>query len=593
MIKIDENNLDDNITYKGKYQFNNINNSMGFKKIENNNLGFLNSHVWIYYQFYNNKKSTKKYLQIFPEYLEYVDIYIVDENKTKIIKAGKFRNFPKELTIKDSGIIVPINFNHGKTEIFIRIKTHLNYYFKIHLSQPEYYLQNRSLEWMWYGMLGGILLFVSIFYFTIGLFTKEKLYIYYSGMFFFQFLYNFDIYGFNKYFFEYLPINNQYHVSILYLAISLIFTYLFFEEVTNFRYFFPKIFKTLKLSIITILSSLAILSFFYIQYTLTYLIIFSQLLLIFTLIFSLYIAFIKKYSSAKFYFYGTSILVVTTIYQFSSFFQKIVPFEEDFTIYAGEYAILLDLILLSFALSKRINMINREKEKNKKLLFNQSKMVTIAQTINNISHQWRQPLSELSALNLRLDSKLYINEIPSYSFLKEYSKNSNNIINFLSKTIDVFSDLNSTKVEKTSVNLKETIKNILNLYQDTFTKYNIEIKINIDDNISIFIDKKAFYQIILTILNNAKDELIHNNIKNPKIIISSKQYKNYLELYIEDNGNGIKKEYLNEIFKPYFSTKGSSGLGLYIAKTILEIKLKGSIKASNLNSGVKFTLKFN
>jgi C4-dicarboxylate-specific signal transduction histidine kinase len=96
-------------------------------------------------------------------------------------------------------------------------------------------------------------------------------------------------------------------------------------------------------------------------------------------------------------------------------------------------------------------------------------------------------------------------------------------------------------------------------------------------------------QVILNILNNAKDILVEKEIKKPKIIIDiNKHEKNIISIEIKDNGGGIDEKNIDKIFDMYFSTKDKKngmGLGLYISKIIIENKLKGKIYAKNYQNG--------
>jgi len=58
---------------------------------------------------------------------------------------------------------------------------------------------------------------------------------------------------------------------------------------------------------------------------------------------------------------------------------------------------------------------------------------------------------------------------------------------------------------------------------------------------------------------------------------------------VRDNGGGIPEEILDRIFDPYFTTKADgSGIGLYMSKMIIELHMKGSITAKNIEGGVEF-----
>lgn len=62
---------------------------------------------------------------------------------------------------------------------------------------------------------------------------------------------------------------------------------------------------------------------------------------------------------------------------------------------------------------------------------------------------------------------------------------------------------------------------------------------------------------------------------------------------IEDNGGGIEKQVIEKIFDPYFTTKApdkGTGIGLYMAKTIIEKHMDGAINVTNTENGALFTI---
>ena len=122
---------------------------------------------------------------------------------------------------------------------------------------------------------------------------------------------------------------------------------------------------------------------------------------------------------------------------------------------------------------------------------------------------------------------------------------------------------------------------------------NIEL-ININKNIVLNTYLNEYEQVLLNIINNAKDILIEKKIKNPIIKISAAQDEDYIILYIVDNGGGIFVVPKGKIFEPYFTTKhksGGTGMGLYISKLIIQSSFKGDIKVKNVDDGVKFIVK--
>jgi len=102
-------------------------------------------------------------------------------------------------------------------------------------------------------------------------------------------------------------------------------------------------------------------------------------------------------------------------------------------------------------------------------------------------------------------------------------------------------------------------------------------------------------QVILNILKNAQDSL-KNASKQRQSSISIRTYDtdSHAVIEIEDNGGGIKEEYMDKIYDPYFSTKdekNGTGLGLYMSKTIIQEHHKGELNAFNTDDGVCFVIK--
>ena len=98
-------------------------------------------------------------------------------------------------------------------------------------------------------------------------------------------------------------------------------------------------------------------------------------------------------------------------------------------------------------------------------------------------------------------------------------------------------------------------------------------------------------QVIINIINNAKDVLVEKNTPNPYVKIKLENLKGKVLITIEDNGGGIPDEVLPKIFDPYFTTKEESngtGLGLYMSHKIIEESLKGKLYVENTCEGAKF-----
>ena len=122
----------------------------------------------------------------------------------------------------------------------------------------------------------------------------------------------------------------------------------------------------------------------------------------------------------------------------------------------------------------------------------------------------------------------------------------------------------------------------------TLSNSHIDVVTKIDIHSSIKIYKRELIQVLINLLNNAKDALEGNSNDNKKLSIIVVEHDKKITIEVSDNGNGIEEVIINKIFDPYFSTKDmktGTGLGLYMSKTIIEKHLKGKLIAKNNEAG--------
>jgi len=230
---------------------------------------------------------------------------------------------------------------------------------------------------------------------------------------------------------------------------------------------------------------------------------------------------------------------------------------------------------------------NREKEQ---LLVQKSKFIALGEMISHIAHQWRQPLSELSSILMYIRFKYSIDALDSKT-MEQKSQEADKVLEFMSQTIDDFRNFFMPKKEKEEFYLYKVVDLVINIISSTLKNYNIDLQIDIDKNITLKTYLNEYEQVLLNILNNAKDVLIEKNIKNPTIKITAYEEDTYVVLYVEDNGGGVLVEPKGKIFEPYFTTKEDSkgtGIGLYMSKIIVDKNMKGKLRVRNTKVGAKF-----
>ena len=245
-------------------------------------------------------------------------------------------------------------------------------------------------------------------------------------------------------------------------------------------------------------------------------------------------------------------------------------------------------------LEEKVNtQIEELREKNEQILQN-AKMVSMGEMIGNIAHQWRQPLSTIS---IKASTIAFKNE-SNLLDLDELNQEMETIVetaNYLSKTIDTFKNFLKEDKELIKMDLQDVVCRSIDIVKPNLDNNYIELRKNIPEElIQVQLTQGELEEVIINIVNNAKDALIENQIKNPLIQLTLKEDDSYAIITIEDNGGGIPNDIIPRIFEPYFTTKHKSqgtGLGLHIVYKIIKESLNGDITVHNSNNGAIFTIK--
>ncbi|WP_198306114.1 sensor histidine kinase [Arcobacter vandammei] len=235
--------------------------------------------------------------------------------------------------------------------------------------------------------------------------------------------------------------------------------------------------------------------------------------------------------------------------------------------------------------------VNKSREKDK-ILFQQAKLASLGEMIGNISHQWRQPLMEINSVFLPIEAKIILNKKVEYSEILEAIEKLNSITKFMSDTIDDFRDFFSTDKEKIQFNLLEQINSTVNIISASLKANDIKLDIILQKNPELIGYKNEYSQVLINIINNAKDELIARKIENPYIKITIYEENDLIYTIIEDNAGGIKVKPIDKIFEPFFTynKQNGSGIGLFMSKLIIEQNMYGKISARNKKAGACFEI---
>ena len=241
---------------------------------------------------------------------------------------------------------------------------------------------------------------------------------------------------------------------------------------------------------------------------------------------------------------------------------------------------------ISNAFNQMQEQLNEEIKKNQEKevqLITQNRNAAMGEMLRAIIHQWKQPLNVISVVNSSVKFSLENGlNIDNKSLMQDCDKIEEEI-NYMNQTIEDFRNFFKPQPSKI-YNINDSIKKVYRLLSKIYNSKGIEIELNLKDNLLTEGYSNELEQVIINILNNAKDAIVENEAKIKKIIINSYQKENNIAISIIDFAGGIDEKIIEKIFDPYFTTKSSdkgTGIGLDMSKKIIE-KVNGKILVSNI-----------
>lgn len=248
-------------------------------------------------------------------------------------------------------------------------------------------------------------------------------------------------------------------------------------------------------------------------------------------------------------------------------------------------------------LEEMVRVEVEERRQKEEMLIQQSKMAEMGEMIGFIEHQWKNLLHNVtlhaSLMRWDFESKIPVESDAREGAIKDFDELIGKL-NFMSKTLSDFRSFLKPSKNRGLFLVPMAIKEAIRLMDARIKDFGVTITIEeCESNCEILGFKNEFIQVVINILSNAVDA-INTNKKTDggQIIIRHKLEQGKVILEIQDNGGGVSGELLpDKVFKPYLSTKeGGSGIGLYMAHSIIKTQFGGSITAENKDQGALFTI---
>ncbi len=235
-------------------------------------------------------------------------------------------------------------------------------------------------------------------------------------------------------------------------------------------------------------------------------------------------------------------------------------------------------------------MAKQKVKEQERLLHVQARQAAMGEMISMIAHQWKQPLSSISAVasNMRIQQALGNS---SADKLEESTGIILDQTQYLAHTISDFRNFFKQDKEIKKIKASDTIDDALLIVDKLLQNNEIQLHTSYLSNRPFSTYPKELQHVFINLIKNAADILMENVTQDRWIKVSTEDKDESVVFEVSDNGGGIKPDAIDRVFEPYFSTKNEkngTGLGLYMSQTIIEKHLKGKLSCRNGEHGAIF-----
>ncbi len=582
---------------------------------ESINFGFTRSVYWFKIDVQSDLQSLNKqwWLTIAYPLLEQIDLYLVTENGAlrKHSRMGSAEHHRlEEYPLRNFVTDLPL-LPEQKQTLLIRVKTQSSMQVPITIAASDTLLGTLEKESLKIGLYYGIFLIIFLYNAVLFVYTKDSNYIRYILFLTFFILWQLSFDGIGR---EYLWQDSQWmihQVSASLIAFTAFFALYFSRRFLTIDVYFPKT-DLLIVGLKTLSFVLGIIALF-VPYASVIVYITAMVSVVPVVLLATGIAVMRRgYRPARFYVAGwSSFLVGTIIFAFNKF--DLIPSFYGVN-HVQQIGSAVEMIFLSWALADRVHLLQREyinklshlnetlsasvqsaldsARAKDRLFVQQSRLAAMGEMIEQIAHQWRQPLNNLALINQDLYVRYKLGKCDEESFDRTHSQIDEHL-QYLSKTIDDFRNYYKADKSEQPEDIAELVYETLRL-SDAFLSYaRIKTEVIVRTTHKINLAKSEMIQVLLNLFKNAHDAIKERHIAEGKITVIIEEDGKGIQISVEDNAGGIDPEIIDRIFDIYYTTKGSeagTGLGLHMSKYIVEESFGGILSVQNVSSGARFII---
>lgn len=244
-----------------------------------------------------------------------------------------------------------------------------------------------------------------------------------------------------------------------------------------------------------------------------------------------------------------------------------------------------ELRFLNNSLEKRITREVENSRKKDNIMFQQARLASLGEMLQNIAHQWRQPLGSLMMIIQSFESKFMAGKLDE-PFISSRVADAHMLSENMSNTLEDFRTFFNPNKSKKEFSIKDVIHKSIDLSKYQLEREQINLSLFIKEDLRVYGFKNELIHVLLNLIGNSKDILsTKTELKEKMIRIIAKQNNETIFISVIDNGGGIKSDIIPKVFDPYFTTKHKSvgtGIGLYMSKQMVEKHMHGEITCKNI-----------
>ena len=577
------------------------------------NFGFTKSRYWFKIAILpkEDAKVDKWWLNVSYPLLDQLDLYICDDNNSliELKKSGKLRPFI-EREVADRNFLFQLDMSK-KQILYLSVNTQSSMQIPMSIQSSKSLMSNEQYMLVLSGLYYGVFLIIFFYNLITFVYTRKKNYFLYLIFISAFVIYQLSLDGLGIQFIWPESYWLIHHGNGTMMGILIFTIILFSRNFLKTREFAPLLDKVLNF-IAYIMFVVMVFATFRPYGDVVLYISVTAVFLPFLLISAGIIAYRRKFYPARFYVMGWGLFLTGSVLFAMNKFAFIEGMH--FLAYAQQVGSALEMIFLSWALADHqkqsereylkklsgLNTLLEEKvensliqvRKNDQVLIEKSRLAAMGEMIEQIAHQWRQPLNTLALINQNLYFKVQLNTMEKDDCIQAHDK-INDQLQYMSQTIDDFRNFSQPHKEKENFIIEDVIKSAINLSEGSLKYAKVKTYLNSTNEHMAFGMRHEMMQVFMNLIKNVQDIAIDKKEKEAWVKFFIEEEEDKVKILIEDNVGGISDKKIKKIFNPYFSTKqklGGTGIGLYMSKEIIEKSMSGHISVTNSKEGAVFKI---